>query len=70
MKCKTKETTKALLDLYFDRILKNSQIVYGKRYNYLDTVGGVFNPDYTDTSDPSPCLWGTKGSGCASKVYK
>ena len=28
MACRVKETTKALLDLYFDSILKNSQIVW------------------------------------------
>ena len=26
-------------------------VSYSEFHNYLDTVGGVFNPDYTDTSD-------------------
>ena len=28
-----------------------SNCIYSEFHNYLDTVGGVFNPDYTDTSD-------------------
>ena len=28
-----------------------SWVIYSEFHNYLDTVGGVFNPDYTDTSD-------------------
>ena len=36
--------------------IEYDDLYYGKRYNYLDTVGWVFNPDYTDTSAPSPCL--------------
>ena len=29
---------------------------YGKRYNYLDTVGEDFNPDYTEYLRPFPLL--------------